>query len=143
MAEQENAQTVKEIYAAFGRGDVPAILDTLAGGFEWHHHGPPDIVPWARSRHTRDEVADFFKVLADNLEVLAFEPQEYVAQGDKVVALGVFRARVKSTGRPFEYRWAMEWTFRDDKVVQYRAYDDTAAIVAAFQDPPYHSPPVL
>jgi hypothetical protein len=30
-----NAATVAEIYAAFGRGDVPTILDTLADGVAW------------------------------------------------------------------------------------------------------------
>lgn len=133
MSEQQNTRIVQDIYAAFGRGDVPAILDTLADKFEWHHHGPPDIVPWARSRHSREEVAEFFKTLAGAVEVEAFEPREYVAQGDKVVALGYFRARAKPTGRTFDYHWAMEWTLRNGKVVQYRAYDDTAAIVAAFR----------
>ncbi len=29
MTEQENVQLIQELYAAFGRGDVPAILDQL------------------------------------------------------------------------------------------------------------------
>ncbi len=133
MSEQENTKLIQGIYAAFGRGDVPTILNALADHFEWHHHGPPDILPWARSRSTRREAEEFFKVFNETLDVLAFEPREYVAQGDKVIALGYFRARVKSTGRTFEEHWAMEWTVRNGKVVQYRAYDDTAAMVAAFR----------
>jgi uncharacterized protein len=35
MAEQENVQLVQEIYAAFGRGDIPAALDALAHDVEW------------------------------------------------------------------------------------------------------------
>ena len=30
-----NVETVKEIYAAFGRGDIRAILDTLDDNVEW------------------------------------------------------------------------------------------------------------
>ena len=29
MTDQENLQLVQELYAAFGRGDVPAILEQL------------------------------------------------------------------------------------------------------------------
>ena len=30
-----NLATVRGIYAAFGRGDIPAILDALAEDVEW------------------------------------------------------------------------------------------------------------
>ncbi len=34
MSEQENIQVVRAMYAAFGRGDIPGVLDTLeAVGF--------------------------------------------------------------------------------------------------------------
>ena len=132
MSEQTNTQTVQAIYAAFARGDIPFILDTLAEKLEFTHPGPA-VIPWAKTRHTRDEVAEFFQVLAKTLEVQQFEPREYVAQGNKVVALGYFRARSKATGRTFEEHWAMEWTFQDGKVVGYRAHEDTAAIAAALR----------
>jgi uncharacterized protein len=132
MSEDGNTRTVQEIYAAFGKGDVPFILNTLADQFEWVHAGPPTI-PWAKTRHTHEEVGEFFEVLGRTLEFQQFEPRTYVAQGDKVVALGYFRARSKSTGRSFEEHWAMEWTFQDGKVTGYRAYDDTAAIAAALR----------
>ena len=133
MSEAENTSTVQAIYAAFGKGDVPFILGTLADQFEWVHTGPPTIIPWAKTRHTREEVASFFQELSGAVELQAFEPRTYVAQGDKVVALGYFRARSKTTGRTFEEHWAMEWTFQNGKVVAYRAYDDTAALVAALR----------
>ena len=32
-----NAATVADAYAAFGRGDVPAVLDRLAPDVAWEH----------------------------------------------------------------------------------------------------------
>ena len=32
-----NIETVKSIYEAFGRGDVPAILDKLADDVDWDY----------------------------------------------------------------------------------------------------------
>jgi hypothetical protein len=51
-----NATTVADIYAAFGRGDVPAILDTLADGVAWGSSAGqlrparPGVAPAAASR---------------------------------------------------------------------------------------------
>jgi len=132
VTEQDNTRVVQEIYAAFGRGDVPFILNTLADQVDWSHAGPPTI-PWAKEYHTRDEIAGFFKLLGGALEVQQFEPRDFVAQGEKVVALGFFRARSKSTGRTFEEHWAMEWTFKDGKIVGHRAFEDTAAVAAALR----------
>jgi uncharacterized protein len=133
VSEDGNTRAVQEIYAAFGRGDVPFILDQLADQFEWVNPGSPTLIPWAKERHTREEVAEFFQVLGKTVEFQEFEPRTYVAQGDKVVVLGHFRARSKSTGRTVEEHWAMEWTLQNGKVTGYRAHDDTAAIAAALR----------
>ena len=132
MSEQDNVHAVKSIYEAFGRGDVAAIMDRIADRIEWHHRGAP-AVPYGKARSTKDEVRSFFRELAEAVDVLAFEPQRYVAQGDTVVALGTFRARAKPTGKEFEEPWAMVWTFRGGKVVYYRAYEDTEAVASAFR----------
>jgi len=38
-------ETVLERYAAFGRGDVPAILEHLAPDVEWEYDASPTEVP--------------------------------------------------------------------------------------------------
>ena len=35
MTEHENVEVVRELYVAFGRGDVPAILDGLTDDVVW------------------------------------------------------------------------------------------------------------
>jgi ketosteroid isomerase-like protein len=35
-----NTHTVQQIYEAFGRGDVPGILDKLDDSIEWETPGP-------------------------------------------------------------------------------------------------------
>jgi hypothetical protein len=44
--------------------------------------------------------------LAEKQEAEQFEPGEFVAQGDKVVALGHYRWRIKSTGHSYPSDWA-------------------------------------
>jgi len=133
MSEQENVGVVQQIYAAFGRGDIPAILNLLANNAEITHQGPPDILPWAHTYRGREGWAQFFKDLAEILEPLKFEPRDYVAQGERVVAFGSFQARIRSTGGPFDELWAMDWVIRDGRAVTCHVYEDTAAMVAAFR----------
>jgi uncharacterized protein len=40
MAEQDNVRRVNEIYGAFARGDVRAVLDQLADDVDWYDPGP-------------------------------------------------------------------------------------------------------
>src|SRR3954471_7188202 len=98
MSEQDNTRIVQEIYAAFGRGDVASILGALADQFDWYHHGPIEVIPWAKERHTKEEVAEFFTVLDQTVTFEQFEPRQFVAQGDTVIALGWWRAKAKATG---------------------------------------------
>jgi ketosteroid isomerase-like protein len=131
MSEQSNTAVVQGVYEAFGRGDVPSILNSLADNVEWGNPGPVEILPWAKVRHSRDEVVEFFQALGSELEFEKFEPREFIAQGDRVVALGYFKAKSRRTGKSMEENWAMEWTVKDGKITQYRAHDDTFALARA------------
>jgi len=54
-----NTGTVREIYEAFGRGDVSAILNKLDDNVEWETQAPVPGVPWPQSRRGRANIAPF------------------------------------------------------------------------------------
>ncbi len=132
MLEQENTQRVKDGYAAFLRGDIPAVLDALADDIEWVVPGPSDL-PGAGTHSGKQAVHAWFGTLAENLEFQVFEPQEFIVQGDKVVSLVYAEATARRNGRKIVNHEAHVWTFRDGKVVRIQFYRDTAAIVAAYR----------
>ncbi|MBI2264594.1 MAG: nuclear transport factor 2 family protein [Armatimonadetes bacterium] len=131
--EMRNTHIIQSLYAAFERGDVQAVLDGLSENVEWVVPGPAEIAS-AGTRYGRRQVAEFFQILDRELQFEQFEPKEYVAQGDRVVALGYIRARAKSTNRIAEYDWAMAFTLREGKVAIYHGYYDTAALLAAVRN---------
>ena len=48
MSAEENVQIAQAGYAAFGRGDLPAILELLTDDIEWIElRAPPDVTPAA------------------------------------------------------------------------------------------------
>jgi uncharacterized protein len=129
---EANVQAVQELYAAFGRGDIETVLDGFAEDVEWVIPGPADI-PFAGQRHGREQVAQFFRELEQAEEIQEFEPQEYIAQADKVVVLGHYRARIKSTGRTVEGDWAHVLTLKQGRVARFREFTDTATMAAAYR----------
>jgi ketosteroid isomerase-like protein len=130
MSEPENERVVQEMYAAFGRGDIPGVLDKLADDIEWRIAGPSEL-PYAGLHRGRGEVAKFFETFGRSAEFEMFEPQEYFSRGDKVVVLGHERQRVKATGLVVETEWAMVFTLSAGKIARFHNFVDTHAVAAA------------
>jgi ketosteroid isomerase-like protein len=132
MSEQDNIRIIKDAYDAFKKGDIPGLLNMLTDDVEWITPGPKDIMPVAGHRRGRDGVAEFFSTLSSQENVEVFEPEEYIAQGDKVVAIIRYRGRVKATGRTAETPLVHVFDLRNGKVSRFREFCDTAAILQAF-----------
>jgi uncharacterized protein len=131
MSEQESVAVVRRAYEQFKGGDIPSLLDSLTEEVDWRL---PEIegVSFSGGRRGRESVGGFFSQLADSQETVSFEPREFVAQGDKVVALGTYRWRVKKNGREYGGDWAHVFTVRDGKIAGFHEFMDSAAARAAF-----------
>jgi ketosteroid isomerase-like protein len=132
MQETQNIKLVQDAYAAFGRGDVQGILDRLDDGIIWKGvYGAGPHVPTSGERRGKPEVAEFFKQVAENVNFSRFEPKEFIATGDKVVALGHYTASTP-IGKTFDSDFAMVFTLRNGKVIEFQEFMDSAAANAAF-----------
>ena len=136
MSEAQNIQTVKDAYAAFGRGDINAILAMGDDNIEWEGvKGTEGVAPHAGLRRGKAAVGEFFRLVGSTLDFQAFEPREFIAQGDTVVAIGFYKATVKATRKQTASDWAMVFNFRNGKIVRFREFTDSAAIVRAYGAP--------
>lgn len=133
MSAEENTRLAQSGYEAFGRGDVPGFAEMMADEIEWVEPGKPEDNPNAGTFNGKEAVVGWFAGLGSTIEITRFEPREFIAQDDKVVALVHTEGRVRSTGRPLVNDEAHVWTFRDGKLVRLQIYLDTAAIAVAFR----------
>jgi ketosteroid isomerase-like protein len=133
MGEQENLKLIQDVYEAFGRGDLPAILGSLTDDVDWNHPRP-DRIPWGGQRRGPEEVTGFFVALGQTVDVEEFQPQRFHADLDTVIVFGRERMRARATGRNYENQWVHEFVIRDGKIAKFTEYTDTAAIIAALHD---------
>lgn len=131
---QENVAIARKLYADFMKGDIDAVLAALSDDVTWEIAGPASV-PYAGVRHGKQEWMDYLKGLG-TVDVLAFAPTEFLADGDKVVVLGSERLKVKANGNVIDEKFAQVITFSAGKVVHFRSYDDSAASAAAFATAP-------
>ena len=132
MGEKTNLDIMKEAYAAFARGDVPAILAICDPKAEFEIAGPKGI-PWTGSYRGPEGAKKYFAAIEAETDVEAFEPHSFVAEGDKVVVLGVETIRSRRTGRSYETHWVHAFTLADGKIIKFREYCDTATAAEAFR----------
>lgn len=131
MSAEDNKRVVQAIFEAFGRGDVPGVLSHLSEDVTWKAPGP-EVVSYFGDRRGHAGATEFFVQLGTNVDFEYFEPGVFVAEGDRVVALGRERGQVKATGKSFDNEWALVFTFDGGKVSDFQIYENTSAIAEAF-----------
>ena len=131
--ESANVKVVQEAYAAFGRGDMAALLACMTEDIQWRGAiGTASHVPFSGERTGKAAVAEFFRIVAEAEDFEEFAPEQFIAQGDTVVALGHYRSVVRATKRGFESEFAMVFTLRNGKIAAFKEFTDSATINAAF-----------
>ena len=127
-----NEATVKELYAAYSRGDVEAVMAKLTDDVVWESEGPAVLLS-SGIRHGKAETIGFFQGLASSYNDPKLTITEYVSSGDTVMTIGRFSATVKTTGRKWDTPIAHYWKFRDGLVAHYIGLANTAGAVEAMQ----------
>ena len=131
MNTKENIQVVKDFFAAMGNYNEHDLLALAAEDIEW-------IIPgegWslAGTYRGRAELAAVLKKASKEVEMKYPKPPEFVAQGDRVLVVGVATGKIYATNKPYKDEWVFDITVRDRKVAHIREYIDTQALARASQ----------
>ena len=129
MSTQENVQIVKDFFAAIGAFNKRALLALVAEDIEWII--PGEDWPLAGTHRGHAELADVLQKASEEVETTYPEPPEFVAQGDRVLVVGVATGKIKATNKTFEDHWVFAITVRNGKVTKIREYIDTQALARA------------
>jgi hypothetical protein len=129
MSTQENVQIVKDFFAAMGSYNEQDLLALAAEDIEWII--PGEGWPLAGTHRGHAGLADVLQKANETVETSYPEPPEFIAQGDRVLVVGVATGKIKATNRAFKDNWVFAITVRNGKLTKIREYIDTQALARA------------
>jgi hypothetical protein len=121
-----NKEIIESLYASFAQGDVPAVLGAMDENIEWTE---ADGFPLAGTYVGPQAVLEgVFMRLGEVGDEFAAVPDQIVADGDTVVALGNYTWKHKTSGAPAKVKMAHVLTLADGKVKTFQQHVDTVRV---------------
>ncbi|MGE0195978.1 MAG: nuclear transport factor 2 family protein [Methylocystis sp.] len=130
-----NTEILKEAYRRWNDtkgGSVDHWLSLLAPKINFGSlaQGRPDALSFTQTRESREGVADYLRELTRDWAMDDYRMDVFVAELDRVVAIGRCAWRHKTTGKRVDTPKADVWRFdADGRVVEFFEYYDTAAVI--------------
>ena len=103
-------ESIQNIYACFGVGDIPGIMEKLTDDAVFEHNGK---FPWSGRFEGKAKVGEFFQALGNNVTVTVFNPSNFRAEGNQVINDCRFEAVALASQKAIAYDLKMVWTFDD------------------------------
>ncbi|WP_241659710.1 nuclear transport factor 2 family protein [Sphingomonas glacialis] len=97
MNTKQNVETVKDFFAAIGRGDREALLALVADDIEWII--PGQDWPLVGTYYGHAGLTDLLETASRSLDT-STEPREYLAQGERVMSSALPWGKSKPRTRP-------------------------------------------
>lgn len=107
---------VDKMFSAFSGGDVDGFVSTVSDDTVWVYHGT-QIIP-SGTFEGKEGVRAFMENILRTTEVLSFEPQQFVVEGDVVVVLGREHQRVRRSGRELRQKWVQVYTVESSLITR-------------------------
>ncbi len=127
---QQNVEMLKQSYQAFGRGDIPAVMEIMTPETEW-------IIPAGNAaqggtyRGPDKIVEGVFMPIGDLYDDFEVKVREFVDGGNRVIMLGNYSGKGKATGKPLDSPFVHVAEVRNGKVTRFEEFSDTALFNAA------------
>lgn len=124
----QNLEIVRQLYAAFAAGNVPAFLAHLDPALRWNE---AEGFPYAdRNPYVGPDavVAGVFARIAADFQGFRVVVGELAGGGDVVVMLGRYQGQSLRSGKALDVQCQHTWWFRAGKVVRFQQMVDTAAV---------------
>ncbi|MFZ1990492.1 MAG: nuclear transport factor 2 family protein [Alphaproteobacteria bacterium] len=135
MSAEKHVATLKEAYREWeqsGGENADCWLSILDDNVALRSlsEGRPGM-EFTRRRQSKAEVAAYLTGLTTDWRMNYFKVNEFVAQGDRVVAVGSCSWNNRRTGKSVDTPIVHLWRFKNGKATEYFEFYDTAAVQAA------------
>jgi ketosteroid isomerase-like protein len=131
--ESKNIEILKDAYRRWHEtkaGSVDHWLSLMADDVNFRSLAEgAKTMEFTRTSSCKDDVKHYFAGLTADWEMIYYRIDEYIAQGDRVVALGHVSFTNKRTGKTLETPKADFHKFRDGMICEFFEFYDTAQAI--------------
>lgn len=132
--EPSNVATLKDAYHRWHdskAGSVDHWLNLMTDDVQFGSLAVGAVeMQFTRPSCCKDDVKQYFTGLASEWDMIYYRVDEYIAQGDRVVALGQVSFKHRKAGKTLITPKADFHNFRDGKICEFFAFYDAASALA-------------
>lgn len=125
-----NLDIIKKGYQAYADGDLETFMDLLDENILWVNQSIPSYPTHGTFRGIVG-IVDFFRKVADALEMQDMQPEHYFDGGDKIVVTGKSRLVLRTNGNEVHNTWVHVYTMENEKITSFKSWNDVAAMATS------------
>jgi ketosteroid isomerase-like protein len=129
MTHPTTRAAAEAFYQASEARDLAAIFPLLADDVDWLVQGPVDLFPFLGHRRGRAAVIAGYTELAETMNVVRYQVEALLVDGDRAAALIRLTALIRATGRVMSIRISQFSRFRHWQMVEMRVVLDSFDMV--------------
>ena len=125
----DNVSLVKNLYDAFGRGDIPSVLGAMSPDIHWSQAESNPYMPSGQAWVGPDAVLNtLFMRLGAEWDGFSVHPKSFHNAGGSVIVEARYSGRYKATGKNMDTQVCHVFDIKDGKVTRFQQYVDTAKL---------------
>ena len=132
----ENVRLLKNLYDAFGKGDIPTVLGLMSPDIKWYEaeSNPyrPSGEPWVGPDAILNNL---FARMGAEWDGFTIHARSFHGAGDSVIVEARYSGTYKPTGKSIDVQVCHVWDVKDGKVTRFQQYADTAKLQSAMGVP--------
>jgi uncharacterized protein len=128
----DNVTMVKNVYEAFGRGDIASVLGAMSPDIRWYEAEGNPYMPSGEAWVGHDAlVKNLFTRIGAEWDGFTIKTKSFYGAGDSVIVEARYSGTYKPTGKNIDAQACHVWDVKDGKVARFQQYTDTAQLQAA------------
>ncbi len=131
-----NVKLVRDAFDAFGRGDIPFVLDCMTPDVRMGIVGRKEDLELFGIRDGKAGAQEFLRLLIEAQDIHTFIQDRFLGAEDKVLVWGHYSWTMRDSGVSAESSWLHEFTIRNGKIAEWLGHNDTAMLMDAHDGRP-------
>jgi len=128
---EDNVDAMRKVYEAMARGDFWAAGKVFDPEIEWSWSSSMSGLTGVGTYHGIEGVEAATRDVFKAWDMFRQDAEEFIEAGDDVVVVARMHGRLKGSEQEIEATAGHLWTFRDSRVIRFRAFETLSEALEA------------